>query len=301
LSGSTTSTIASGKTVTVKSGATMAVGASAVLGGAGDFTLNSGGSLQIGSVDGIRNTAALGNIQVTGTRTYSTGAGYTYNGTSAQNTGNGLPATVDTLTISNSNGVTLTNSIVLTNGGTVTSGTFTIDANTVTNSGSSVLIMGANTLSRTSGYVIGNLRRTIPTGASVSRTFDVGISGDYLPVTLVFANVTVSGTFTVKATSGAQPNFGTWTPGGAAKVNAYWTFAQSGITLNSPNTFTAKFQWNAGLEDGGYVVGSSKVGRYSAGWTYPTIGAGPNTGPPRDITASGLTIATGTGDFQVAN
>jgi hypothetical protein len=45
----------------------------------GFFNLNSTAGLIIGSADGITASAAIGNVQVTGTRTFSTGADYTYN------------------------------------------------------------------------------------------------------------------------------------------------------------------------------------------------------------------------------
>src|SRR5439155_4133123 len=91
---------------TVNSGATLVTGTS-ILGGAGSFTLAFGAGLTIGSAAGI-TAADGGNIQTSGGRSYSTGANYTYNGSAAQATGDGLPATVNNLTINNSAGVTLT-------------------------------------------------------------------------------------------------------------------------------------------------------------------------------------------------
>jgi hypothetical protein len=80
------------------------------------FTLASGGTLGIGSVDGtggITTSGADGNIQVNGTRSFSTGANYTYNGGGAQTAGNGLPATVNNLTITNASVVTLSGNIAV--------------------------------------------------------------------------------------------------------------------------------------------------------------------------------------------
>ena len=91
---------------TVNSGATLAMG-TAILTGGGTFTLSSGGGITIGSPDGISTSGATGNIQVTGARTYSTGADYTYNGTAAQTPGTGFPATVRNFTLDNPNGLTL--------------------------------------------------------------------------------------------------------------------------------------------------------------------------------------------------
>src|SRR5205823_1103378 len=91
-------------TATVNSGGTLNCGTLNVL-GSGTFTLSSGGTLGIGSSAGITTSGATGNIQVTGTRTFSTGASYTYNGTSAQNTGTGLPSSCSVFTDSNTGGI----------------------------------------------------------------------------------------------------------------------------------------------------------------------------------------------------
>ncbi|MCX8090079.1 MAG: hypothetical protein N3I86_03965 [Verrucomicrobiae bacterium] len=113
--------VASGRALTVNSGATLQCGSSLVT-GAGAFTLASGGTLGIGSSDGISSSGATGNIQVSGTRSFNTGAHYIYNGSAAQVTGSGLPATVASLTIANSSGtVTLSGSVTV-------SGTLTIQS-----------------------------------------------------------------------------------------------------------------------------------------------------------------------------
>jgi len=73
--------------------------------GKGAFTLNSGAGLIIHNASGITSSGASGAVQVTGTRTYSTGANYTYDGSAGQAAGNGLPATVNSLTISTPGGI----------------------------------------------------------------------------------------------------------------------------------------------------------------------------------------------------
>ena len=114
--------------------------------GTGPFSLNSGGDLGIGSTAGITSSGATGNVQVTGTRTFSTGADYTYNGTLAQVTGNGLPATVNNLTISNAAGVTSSSSVVVSSDLTVSTGTLnlsTFTANRATAGGTLTVADGA--------------------------------------------------------------------------------------------------------------------------------------------------------------
>ena len=69
--------------------------------GDGTFTLQTGATFEIKSAQGITITGATGLVRVTGVRSYNTGANYIYNGNSNQSTGNGLPATVNNLTIDN--------------------------------------------------------------------------------------------------------------------------------------------------------------------------------------------------------
>ena len=108
-------------TFSTDNGGTLNTGTYTVTGNS--FTLASGGTLSIGSTAGITSSGATGNIQTT-TRNYNTGANYTYSGSSAQVTGNGLPASVNNLTINNASGVTLTDSTTVTGALNITAGVF---------------------------------------------------------------------------------------------------------------------------------------------------------------------------------
>ena len=133
-------TVANTINFTVNGGSTLYMGTSLLGNGSiGTFTLSSNGTLGIGDAAGITTSGATGNIRVTGTRTYNTGASYVYNGSAAQATGNGLPATVNNLTVNNTGGnVTLTNAATTVNGAlTLTSGDLS------TGSGANVLTLAA--------------------------------------------------------------------------------------------------------------------------------------------------------------
>ncbi|MCW5554740.1 MAG: DUF4082 domain-containing protein [Verrucomicrobiae bacterium] len=100
-------------------------------GSGGTFTLGSGGTLGIGHPQGITTSGDSGNVRVTGTRTYNTGS-FIYNGSSAQVTGDGLPATLDDLIIANAAGLTLNgthtiNGVCTVNAGALLLGTGTIN------------------------------------------------------------------------------------------------------------------------------------------------------------------------------
>jgi len=105
----------------------------------GNFSLNSGGTMKIASTAGITSSGATGNIQTATTRSFSTTANYIYNGTAAQNTGNGLPATVNNLTFDNTvdavtlnSARTITNTFSITSGSVANLGTFTHSAKILT-------------------------------------------------------------------------------------------------------------------------------------------------------------------------
>ena len=85
--------------------------------GSESFVLADGGTLKIGSTNGIDSTGATGNIQgFSQGIIFSTAANYVYNGTSGQKMGAGLPATVSSLTIANTAAaVTNTQPLVVTN------------------------------------------------------------------------------------------------------------------------------------------------------------------------------------------
>ncbi len=89
---------------TVANGSTLDVGSS-VITGSGSFNLNSGGTLVTANANGITSSGSSGSIQVSGTRTYNTGANYVYNGSAGQAAGNGLPATVKSITINTPGGI----------------------------------------------------------------------------------------------------------------------------------------------------------------------------------------------------
>ena len=106
------------------------------------FSLNSGAGLLTANVDGITTSGATGSIQVTNTRTFSTVANYTYNGSSAQVTGNGLPVTVSNLTINNSVGLTLGQATTITNNFSIASGSIAYLGNGLTHTAGTLLLGG---------------------------------------------------------------------------------------------------------------------------------------------------------------
>ena len=279
--GSGTQTYTSGGTVlntinfTVNSGATLQMGTSVITGG-GAFTLSAGGTLNIGSAAGITSSGASGNIQVTGTRSYNTGANYAYNGSAVQSTGNGLPATVNNFTINNAGGsVSLTNAVTVNGTLTFTNGAIVTGANTLS-------ISSSGTVSRTSGHVVGNFQKYVPTGAT-TRSFEIGDASNYTPITVSFASVATAGNLLANTTSAEHPNIATSVIDASKSVNRYWTMTSSGTVFT---TYDATFNFVASDVDGGANTSNFIVGKYNApNWSRPTLG----TRTATSTQATGLT------------
>jgi len=199
------------------------------LSGAGNFSLSSGATLGIGDANGITTSPTLsGNIQVTGSRTFNTGANYSYNGSAAQSTGNGLPATVNDLTINNSSGVTLSGARSVAGTLTLTSGNLITDNTnllSITNTAAGAVSGGS-----AGSYVKGPIARAVPTSSS-PYVFPIG-DGGYNPLELQNPGVS-GGSVTVKASVVDASSGGTAGTGmGTLKTNRYWNVSQVG-TFNS--------------------------------------------------------------------
>ncbi|MHB9011009.1 MAG: FlgD immunoglobulin-like domain containing protein [Ignavibacteriaceae bacterium] len=184
----------------------------AIITGTGSFTLNTGGTLNIGAVAGL--DAASGPIQTTGTNTFSTGANFSYIGTSPQTTGSLFPDTVNNLTINDTAGVATTDSLAINGALTINgklindkgikcNGTATVngiyqhnmDGGIIPiatwNTGSTCLVTGTKTLG--------------PTGAN-QNFYNFNVACDSLlsqsyPAHFDMASNTIAGTVTIQSTN----------------------------------------------------------------------------------------------------
>ena len=161
-----------------------------ILPGDGDFTLNAGGGLQIGSAEGISSTGSSGNVQCTGTRSYSTSADYTYNGVVTQISGNGLPSQVRNLTLNNVSNCTLSYSTSVSQTLSFMSGLWIASNDTLT-LGISTTTLG--TLSRISGHVVGSFRRWVANSIASNIYFPVGTMTNYNGANFSFTTAPSSG------------------------------------------------------------------------------------------------------------
>ncbi len=279
-----------GGTATLTS--TMSPGALTMNGAGGTLNLGSGlthtvtsVTLTAGTLDGGSSTLSLtGNWSGTGATFTASTSTVTFNGSSGQSiTG---ARTFNNLTLNNSNGLTISNDETINGTLALASGKITTGANNVI-MGTSGTVSGAGS----SNYVYGNLQKNVATGAT-SRTFEIGTASYYYPVSLTFGSVSVAGNLTAKVTSGEHTNIGTSAISSSKDVNAYWTLTN--VDTLAFTDYNATFTFSGGDIDSGVSTSGFIVGRYSGGWTYPTLGT-------RTSTSTQVTGVTSLSDFAIGD
>jgi hypothetical protein len=177
--------------------------------GTGSFTLT--GTLVTASPDGINAGTSLGSIRVSGLRNLGSGS-FVYNGTTSQVTGNGLPANVSNLTVTNTAAtptVSLSQSLSISNTAYFTSGSLVIGSNTLTLNGSTTLgaatITGGNTSNLSIG---GNNTPVMSLPTIMNGLFNVTLakSGATASLNLPASGLTIYHGGTLTLTSGSINN-----------------------------------------------------------------------------------------------
>src|ERR1035441_3131030 len=209
-------------------------------GSTGTFTFSSGGTLGIGDALGITTSGASGNVRVSGTRTYSTGGNYIYNGPASQITSNGLPATVSSLTVSNTGGiVTLGSNVSVTSNLTVSSGAFDLGAFTANRATSGGAITVANSaalkIGGTNPFPSNYATRNLGTSSTVEYE---GSAQNVLAQN--YGNLTTSGSSTKTLQAGATTIAGELTIGPGTTFDAGTNnFSIAGDWSNNGNGFAS--------------------------------------------------------------
>lgn len=211
---------------TVNSGSTLQMAATSTVVSGNSFTLSSGATLDITSTAGITSSGGTGNIQTT-TRSYNTGANYRYVGTGgAQVTGNGLPATINSLTINNASGVSLSNAATANSASsplTLTSGIL---------SGATLTIGSAYTGAGGGGSASSHVSSSLAKTGSTAYEFPVGNGTVYRPISVsslsAFATITASYT-----QANPQTTFGTSVGSGINHISKceYWNLDDGVATI----------------------------------------------------------------------
>ena len=170
--------------------------------GAGSFTLNPGGTLKIGSLDGLFLTDALGNVQVTGTRTYSSDASYEYKGNGIQSLGDALPNPVYGFGVNNPSGITLDRDLNVNGLLRVITGDLELNDHLVTlGSNASLSETAGNTVTGLSGKITITIDVNVPSGVNI------GGLGAWISSSANLGNTTVERFHSPRSGSGNQGIF----------------------------------------------------------------------------------------------
>jgi len=225
---------------------------------AGDILINTGGTYTGGS----GAASITGNFSNSGSFTSGSGT-WTFNGTAVQSiTGT---TTFQNLALNNASGLTL-NSAVTTSGVlTLTSGAIATGSNILTTTASCPA-----SVSRTGGFVDGNLRLTFPSGTTTC-TFPVGSNGNYSPIAINLVTTLLGGgTLTGSTTGNEHPAIANSGIDSALDVNRYWSLWANGDTVDV-GSYGVTFGFVSGELDALATPGNFVIGKYAAGtWTRPT-------------------------------
>lgn len=272
-------------------------------------TLNVAGNLTNATGDTITVTGA-GNIFVGGnwsnSGTFTAGTStVTFDG-AAQQTLTGV-TTFNNMTVNNAAGLLLASNITATS---AAAGVVTLTSGAITTGVNNTLIVtrpcATPSVTRTTGYVIGNLQLSFPTLAGTTTcTYHVGDSIGYAPVTVALTGAT-AGTLTgrVGGVGGDHPDTIANISGidQTKSANHYWTLTPG--TLATYTSYAATLQFcavactnaerDATATVGNFIV-AKKFPVATGSWILPT----PLTRTATTIQVTGVTSATGFGEFAV--
>ena len=244
------------------------------------FVLGSGATLKTANPNGIfLSGSATPMLNYVTPPTLNAAANFVFNGSAAQVTA-GLPSAFNNLTISNTNGVTLSAPCTVSGSLTLAGSILKTSATGLLTMGSSGLIVGASSNS----FISGPLAQVFST--PVSKTYPIGTNGNYRPVSLNLT--TLSGTPSITVTPHEPSSLGASVAGVPLFTNRNWTVASS---VGSGNIATLT------LDGTGFLPANSAVLlAYNASSTniYPTTFTVPN------YSAAGIGL-TASSDFALGD
>ena len=297
-------------TATATSGNTISVGRDFTMSGTGTFTagnaltvtrdvtLGAGSTFNAGS-----STHNVGRNFTNSGATFNASTGtFNLNGSAAQVVGGTSSTTFNNLTINNTaGGVSL-------GANETANGTLTLSSGIVNTTSTYTLISGGNcttAVSRTSGWVAGNLQLHFPAGTPTC-TFHIGDAAtNYTPATIAFTTAIATGNLAATVTNSDHPNTTSGADGidSTHDVTRYWTLKGSTVA----GTYTATFTYvagdiKAGSTQANFIAASGQNCTGSAGtrtcspWAAPT-----STNPTGTSTrATGNSILNGSLDIDFA-
>lgn len=164
------------------------------------------------------------------------------------------------------NDITVNQILTLTNGN-INTGAFKVS------------IPGSGSVSRTNGWINGNLLRTVGDG---SNRFDIGTATIYAPATLYMTGTSGTVDITGFLSSASHPNQGSSTIDVAKKANHFWTLTKSGAGTFTyyTGTFNVANTTNTG------TVSNYKIAKFDSPSTWSAVGG---SASGNDITSASFT------------
>ncbi len=228
----------SGSSATTFNDLTVALGAANSLTLTTAPTVNGALTITGGSVMQSTGTLTLKGdlLNNAGATAYSGGSGtVSFAGPAAQSLGGTFPTSFYRLTLNNASGLTLGQNATVTNALTLTNGALATGPNML-------ILTSTGSVTRTSGFVTGQLQKNVASGSNVSRTFEIGSGGFYAPATVVFGSVSTAGNLVASTAGGEHPDIANSGLDASKDVNRSWTITNSGVGFSS---YTATFTYGA--------------------------------------------------------
>ncbi len=224
-----------------------------------------------------------------GTITQPSSTTINFTGSSAQT----LPSQLTTYSVLGISGGTKN-----TSGNISVTSSLNLTSGTITTVNDTVIVTSAGTVSRSAGWVNGNLRRniSITTGSKIARVFNIGDATNYAPITLTFDSVSTAGSLTASSRTPitSVANYATAPVSNTAYVNRYWNISNTNSTLAFTGNYTAAMTYVNGDIVGGATSATLIAAQNVSGtWSKPST-----SGTTNVSTATGLTAI---GNFILAN
>jgi hypothetical protein len=199
----------------------------------------------------------------------------------------GIATTFTNLIVNNSS-LTIPANITVNSALTLTTGTIITAAN-------SVILPAAGVVSRTSGFIDGNLRKNVATGSNVSRTFEIGTGANYTPLTVVYATVSTAGNLTASSTAGDHPSIATSGFNASLTINRYWTLINASIVYTNYNVTSTFVDAD---KDPSYNTANSLIKTYD-GSTWSLTNGGIQTANAAQALAVTIPVTPNTVHLQI--
>lgn len=161
------------------------------------------------------------------------------------------------------------------------------------------MFSGGAPVSRTTGFVDGNLKKDVSSPTLTNPTYEIGSGTTYAPATLSLTGISTVGSITVSTIAGDHPGIGSSNIQPSKTANRYWSIKNQDAVFTS---FDAIFTFDPSDLDGGANTANFQTKWTANGFLWNTTTAGARTATSTQIVgepASTLPPSNTSADFQV--